>query len=326
MRSAKTVMVTGGAGYVGSHCCKGFAQAGWRVVVYDNLSRGWRDAVRWGPLIEADILDRSALDAALREHQPDLVAHCAAVAYVGESVEKPAFYYQNNTVGALTLLEAIRAAGSARVLFSSSCATYGVPLVSPIDEDQPQRPINPYGRSKLFVEQMLADFGAAYDLASVSLRYFNAAGADPDGEIGERHVPETHAIPLAIERAMTGDPFTINGGDFETRDGTAVRDYIHVSDLASAHVLAGEFLLSRSGRHAFNLGTGVGTTVNEIADAVERVSGRPLMRRMGPRRPGDPPALVAAAQRADRELGWRPTQSSIERIVETAWAWSQRQA
>jgi len=316
-----TVLVVGGAGYVGSHCCKAFSEAGWRVVTLDNLSRGWRDAVRWGPLIEADILDRPALDAAFTEHRPDLVAHFAALAYVGESVADPALYYRTNTMGSLNLLEAMRAGDCGRIIFSSSCATFGLPVRTPIDEGHPQAPISPYGWSKLMVERMLADYGAAYGLSSVALRYFNAAGADPAGEIGERHEPETHLIPLAIEAALEGSPLTINGDDYATRDGTAERDYVHVRDLASAHLLAAGLLESSDGQYAFNLGAGAGFTVNEIVDAVERLSGGVIQRRVGPRRPGDPPALIASADLARGVLGWRPELSSIGQIVTSALAW-----
>jgi UDP-arabinose 4-epimerase len=319
---AGTVLVTGGAGYVGSHCCKAFAQAGWRVVVYDNLSRGWREMVRWGPLIEGDILDSDALGEAMRSVRPDAVAHFAALAYVGESTEQPGLYYRNNALGTLNILDAMRDAGVGRLLFSSTCATYGVPQRTPIDEDHPQNPINPYGWSKLFVEKMLADYGAAHGLASIALRYFNAAGADVDGEIGERHEPETHVIPLAIRGALNEDyTFTIFGSDFETRDGTAVRDYIHVADLADAHCRALDRLMGAAGSDVFNLGTGVGTTVAEIAAAVERVAGRRLQRAIGPRRPGDPPALLASAEKAQRLLGWRPQHSDIDAIIRSAWRW-----
>jgi len=322
-----TVFVTGGAGYVGSHACKAFAKAGWRVVVYDNLSRGWRDAVRWGPLVEGDILDRPALDRAFAEHKPDLVAHFAAFAYVGESNEQPDLYYRNNCTGTLTLLEAMQAAGIGRFVFSSSCATYGVPVRQPIDETHPQWPINPYGWSKLVCERMIHDQCAAYGLAAAALRYFNAAGADRDGEIGERHEPETHAIPLAIEAAVTeSGRFTINGGDLDTRDGTCVRDYIHVDDLARAHVLAGEWLAGRPGFHPFNLGTGTGTTVKELTDTVRRVSGHPFDVKVGPPRPGDPASLVAEAGKAEQLLGWRAECSDIEGIVKDALAWRLSQA
>jgi UDP-arabinose 4-epimerase len=321
----RTVLVTGGAGYVGSHCCKAFAAAGWRVVVLDNLSRGWRDAVRWGPLIECDIRDRAAVRAALVAHRPDLVAHFAAFAYVGESVTDPALYYDNNSVGTLALLEAMRAEGCNRLLFSSTCASYGIPTHLPIDETHAQAPINPYGWSKFIIERMLEDYGRAYGLASASLRYFNAAGCDADGEIGERHEPETHAIPLVIEAVRRPDrPFTIMGTDFPTADGSAVRDYVHVADLARAHLLAGEMLLERGGTHHFNLGTGKGTSVLELIAAITRVAGHAPATRSGPRRAGDPPVLVASYARAERELGWQPRNSAIDFILKTALDWYDR--
>ena len=318
----RTVLVTGGAGYVGSHCCKAFAQAGWSVVVFDNLSRGWRSSVKWGPLVEGDIADAAAVSAALSRHRPDLVVHFAAYAYVGESIERPELYYRNNCFGTLVLIEEMLKAGVDRLIFSSSCATYGIPVRSPIDEDHPQSPINPYGWSKLISERMISDLSTAHGLNAVILRYFNAAGCDAEGEIGEWHEPETHAIPLAIEAALRQDrTFRVNGADFDTRDGTAVRDYVHVSDLARAHVLAGSKLLGERGVHVFNLGTGIGTTVKEMVDAVGRISGSRLAVAYGPRRPGDPPSLVAAAGKAARDLGWAPDQSGIDRIVETALSW-----
>ncbi|WP_349962646.1 UDP-glucose 4-epimerase GalE [Rhizobium sp. ZPR3] len=318
----RTVLVTGGAGYIGSHCCKAFAEAGWSVVTYDNLSRGWRDAVKWGPLVEGDIADAETVAATLRQYRPDVVAHFAAYAYVGESVEFPALYYRNNTFGTLVLIEEMLKAGVDRLIFSSTCASYGIPTRTPIDETHPQWPINPYGWSKFMIERMVEDFSRARGLNAVMLRYFNAAGCDPDGEIGERHEPETHVVPLAIEAAIrSGRTFTINGTDFDTRDGTAIRDYIHVSDLAQAHVFGGEKLLRDEGVHVYNLGTGNGTTVRELVDAVSRVSARSLPVAYGPRRAGDPPALVAAADKAERELGWVPRNSSIDRIIETALAW-----
>ncbi|MEI9414258.1 UDP-glucose 4-epimerase GalE [Mesorhizobium sp. Cs1321R2N1] len=318
----KTVMVTGGAGYIGSHCCKAFAEAGWSVIAYDNLSRGWRDAVKWGPLVEGDICDAAAVSAALRQYKPDVVAHFAAYAYVGESVERPELYYRNNSFGSLVLFEEMLKAGADKLIFSSTCASYGVPLRSPIDEMHPQSPINPYGWSKFIIERMVDSLSHAHGLNAVVLRYFNAAGCDPDGEIGERHEPETHVIPLAIEAAVRpGRIFTVNGTDFDTRDGTAVRDYVHVTDLARAHVLAGEKLLRDKGVDVYNLGTGTGTTVKELVDAVNRASGSRVPVVYGPRRAGDPPALVAAAGKAHRELGWVPEQSGIDRIVETALAW-----
>jgi UDP-arabinose 4-epimerase len=320
-----TIFVTGGAGYIGSHCCKAFAEAGWTVVVYDNLKHGWRDMVKWGPLIEGDILYAPALNAAIKEVKPDAVAHFAALISVGESVADPALHYRNNTVGAFNLLEAMRGAGVGRIIFSSTAATYGVPKTVPIPEDHPQWPINPYGWSKLMVERMLADYDAAYGLRYAALRYFNAAGADPDGEIGERHEPETHVIPLAARGALRDDyRFTIFGEDFDTRDGTCVRDYIHVTDLADAHRAALQYLMDGGESAAFNLGTGEGATVKEIAAAVERASGRALPRAIGPRRAGDPPVLIASSEKARRVLGWTPKHSAIDEIVQTAFAWHRK--
>ncbi len=320
----KTIFVTGGAGYVGSHCCKAFAQAGWTVVTYDNLFRGWRDMVRWGPLVQGDLLDRSRLDAAIAEHKPDVVAHFAAHTYVGESVSDPAGYYENNAKGTWNLLEAMRANGVPSIIFSSTAATYGEPLETPMPETHRQSPINPYGWSKLFMERMLVDYGAAYGMRYAGLRYFNAAGADPDGEIGERHEPETHVIPLAARGALRDDyAFTIFGDDFDTRDGTCVRDYVHVSDLGDAHRLAAEHLLKGGESGFFNLGTGVGTTVKEIADAIEAQSGKPLNRTIGPRRAGDPPVLVASNAKAKAVLGWEPKRSDIATIVADAFRWAQ---
>ena len=316
------IFVTGGAGYVGSHCCKAFAQAGWEVVVYDNLSRGWRDMVRWGPLIEGDILDTARLTTVLRDVKPDVVAHFAALSFVAESVSEPSLYYRVNVCGTLSLLDAMRAADLDKILFSSTCATYGVPQYTPLDETHPQSPINPYGWSKLFVERMLADHDAAHGLRYVALRYFNAAGADLDGQIGERHEPEPHVIPLAIRGALAKDyTFTIFGDDFDTRDGTAVRDYIHVADLADAHCRAVAHLAAGGPSDVFNLGTGIGTTVAEIAAAVETMAGQRFPRVMGPRRPGDPPTLIAAAGKAQAQLGWKPQHSSIDEIIATAWRW-----
>ncbi|RIV82337.1 UDP-glucose 4-epimerase GalE [Aurantiacibacter xanthus] len=318
----KRVFVTGGAGYVGAHCCKAFAADGWEVVTFDDLSRGWREAVRWGPLIEGSLLDREALGRAMDETRPDLVAHFAAFAYVGESVGDPGLYYRNNTVASLNLMQELVARAAVPVLFSGTCASYGNPQFLPITEDHPQVPINPYGWSKLFVEKMLHSFHAAHGLNSVTLRYFNAAGADPDGEIGERHEPETHAIPLAIEAAINeAADFTVFGTDFDTPDGTPVRDYIHVTDLADAHVRAANYLLREAGCHAFNLGTGQGTSVKELLAAVARAVGAEPKVTWGARRAGDPAILVASAQKAKSHLGWTPAHSSIEEIVESALTW-----
>lgn len=318
----RTVFVTGGAGYVGSHCCKAFAQAGWRVVTFDNLSRGWRDLVKWGPLIEGDLLDSQSIAAAIAQTRPDAVAHFAALAYVGESIERPADYYRVNVTGMLNLLEAMRGAGVARMVFSSSCATFGEPQAPLIDESHPQSPINPYGWSKLFCEKILRDHDRAYGVKSIALRYFNAAGDDPDLEAGERHEPETHMIPLAIRAALADDgAFRINGDDFDTPDGTAVRDYVHVADLAEAHCLALDRLMAGGGSDAFNLGTGEGLSVRQILDRIEQISGRVIRREMGPRRPGDPGSLVASPAKAGRVLGWTPRRSGIDDILQSAWRW-----
>lgn len=328
---AKTVLVTGGAGYVGSHCCKAFAEAGWRVVVYDNLSRGWRDMVRWGPLIEGDILDAAALDAAFAEVKPDLVAHFAALADVAESVADPALYYRVNGHGTQTLLDAMRRAGAPALVFSSTCATYGVPETPALGEDHRQAPINPYGWSKLFVERMLRDYAAAYGLRAAALRYFNAAGADAEARIGERHDPEQHLIPRVVMAAQAKArganapvAFSIFGDDYDTPDGTAVRDYVHVDDLGRAHALAGDHLLRGGGSLFLNLGTGRGASVREVADAIEGVSGVAFERAIGPRRPGDPPRLVADPRRAWETLGWKAERSDMAHIVETAWRWHDR--
>jgi len=319
---SKTIFVTGGAGYVGAHACKAFHAAGWRVVVYDNLFRGWRDFVRWGDLIEGDILDEARLAAALTAVKPDAVAHFAALTSVGESAADPSLYYRVNTMGGLAVIEAARKADAKALVFSSTAAVYGAPIRTPMDETHPREPINPYGRSKLMVERCLEDMALAYGFRSAALRYFNAAGADAAAEIGERHEPETHVIPLAIRGARRNDyAFTIFGDDFETRDGTCVRDYIHVSDLADAHVLAVEYLMAGGEAGAFNLGTGAGTTVAEIAAAVEKAAGRPLPRKVGPRRAGDPPALIASSDKARAVLGWTPKRSSIAEIVDSAWRW-----
>ena len=317
-----TIFVTGGAGYVGAHCCKAFAQAGWKVVVYDNLSRGWRGFVKWGPLIEGDILDRGKLVSSLDEVKPDAVAHFAAFAYVGESVERPDIYYRNNVLGSTNILDAMRDTGVDKIVFSSTCATYGAPEYLPIDEAHPQAPINPYGQSKLMVEQVLKDYSHAFGIRSVALRYFNAAGADPDGEIGERHEPETHLIPLALRGA--GDPdYTLNilGADYDTRDGSAIRDYIHVMDLADAHLRALDYLERGGETTQINLGTGSGTSVIEIRDSVEKITGRTVKSKIAPRRPGDPANLVSVPNKAKDLLGWEPHHSNVDQLIQDAWNW-----
>ena len=322
----KHVLVTGGAGYIGSHACKALAAAGYVPVTFDNLVYGHRSAVRWGPFVHGDILDRAALDAALRAWQPVAVMHFAAFAYVGESVTNPGKYYRNNVVGSLTLLEAIRDAGVGRLVFSSTCATYGVPQAVPIAEDHSQNPINPYGASKLMVERLLRDFDAAHGLRSISLRYFNAAGADPDGETGEDHEPETHLIPLVLDAAAGKRPdVTVFGRDHPTPDGTCIRDYIHVADLARAHVMALQGLERGATTTAYNLGNGTGYSVHEVIETAGIVTGRPIPVRFGPRRAGDPPELVGDASRIRAELGWAPRHADLADIVGTAWRWHQAQ-
>lgn len=317
-----TVLVTGGAGFIGSHTCKALALAGYRPVVVDDLGNGHADAVRWGPLEVADVGDVPVMQRILAEHRPAAIVHFAALAYVGDSVVDPEAYYRNNVGGALGLLHAARAEGVDKIIFSSTCATYGVPDAVPISEDHPTDPINPYGASKLMVERILVDYGAAYGMRHVSLRYFNAAGADRDGEIGECHDPETHLIPRVIQAALgERDHVDVNGTDYPTDDGTAVRDYIHVEDLADAHVRALTHLLGAGPSVTLNLGTGRGYSVLEVIRAVERHSGAPVPVRHAARREGDPPILVADARRAHDVLGWRPRHSDLDVIVQTALRW-----
>lgn len=315
------VLVTGGAGYVGSHACLRLAENGFLPITFDNLDHGHAEFVRWGPLEVGDIRNRARLDAVFSHHRPVAVLHFAALIEVAESVQDPARFYDNNVAGALWLIEAARAAGVKAFVFSSTCATYGAPQRLPLTEDHPQHPMSPYGWSKLMVEQMLWDHAKAYDFRAIALRYFNAAGADPLARIGEWHEPESHAIPLAIAAARAPDQaFAIFGEDYATRDGTAVRDYVHVLDLADAHVLALKRLLGGAPSTAFNLGTGVGTTVRELVDGVTRVAGRPLPLRIAGRRPGDPEILVADNAKARRELGWRPSRT-LDDILSDAWRW-----
>ena len=320
-----TILVTGGAGYVGSHACKALAAAGHTPVVYDNLSRGHREFARWGPLEVGDLGEAAKLDAVLARHRIDAVMHFAALAYVGESVEQPALYYRNNVGGTLELLEAMRRAGVGLMVFSSTCATYGVPERMPITEDLPQQPINPYGATKLMIERVLRDYEPAYGLRSVALRYFNAAGCDPDGEVGEDHEPETHLIPRVLMAADGMLPrIDVFGTDYPTPDGTCLRDYIHVTDLADGHVRALDYLQRGGASSAVNLGTGRAFSVREVIAAAERVTGRRIPVHEGPRRAGDPPVLVADATRARTLLGFAPRYSEIEPIVETAWRWHKR--
>jgi UDP-arabinose 4-epimerase len=323
----QSILVTGGAGYVGSHACKALAAAGYRPVVYDSLSRGHRSAVKWGPLIEADLHDRDRLVQAMRAHRVEAVMHFAAFAYVGESVDCPELYYRNNVVGTLSLLDAMREAGVATIVFSSTCAVYGIPETVPIRETTAKAPLNPYGETKLAIERALHWYGNAHGMRYVALRYFNAAGADPDGEIGENHDPETHLIPLVLRAALgDGEGLRIFGTDYPTRDGTAIRDYIHVTDLADAHVRALRCLAECGESLELNLGTGSGHSVREVVASVERVTGRGVQRYEAPRRPGDPPELVADATLARERLGWIPRYSDLDTIVRTALAWETRSA
>jgi UDP-arabinose 4-epimerase len=319
MAHSRSILVTGGAGFIGSHACKALNRAGFLPVSFDNLSTGHADAVRWGPLIVGDVRDPRALERAFVSYTIEAVIHFAASAYVGESVVNPASYYDNNVGGMIGLLAACRTAAVSRVVFSSSCATYGIPDQLPITEATPQRPINPYGRTKLICEEMLRDHDAAYGLRHVALRYFNAAGADPEGDLRERHEPETHLVPLALRAATDRHPaLGILGTDYDTADGTCIRDYVHVTDLARAHVLALDYLLGGGESIALNLGTGQGTSVREVVQTVERVTGRRPSTLEGDRRPGDPPALVADPSLAETVLGFRPERSDIGTIVRDA--------
>jgi UDP-glucose-4-epimerase GalE len=318
------ILVTGGAGYIGSHAVRLFLARGHDVWLYDNLCYGHRAAVPAERLIVADLAEEQRLDQALVLHRIEAVVHFAAFAYVGESVRDPAKYYRNNFVNTLTLMECMRRNGVRRMVFSSTCATYGVPERVPITEDEKQRPINPYGQGKLAVERALADYAAAYGWGYAALRYFNAAGASPDGTIGEDHDPETHLIPLVLDVALGKRPhIEVFGTDYPTPDGTCIRDYIHVDDLAEAHLLALEALPSGKGL-CLNLGTGRGYSVREVIRTAEEVTGKPVAVKEGPRRPGDPPVLVAASEKVQRELGWRPRYTQLQPILETAWQWHKR--
>jgi UDP-glucose-4-epimerase GalE len=315
------VLVTGGAGYIGSHAAKALNRAGYPVVVFDNFAAGHREAVRFGTCIEGDITDRDAVRLALKQHEVGAVMHFAAFLDVGESVREPARYYRNNVIGALTVLEAMVREGVSRFVFSSSCATYGEPIETPIAETHPQRPINSYGETKLAIERALPHFERAHRLHSIALRYFNAAGADPDGEIGEDHSPEIHLIPRAIQAATGGAPLEGFGDDYPTPDGTCLRDYIHVSDLADAHIAALKALEETDRSGAYNLGTGRPHSVREVIDTVGRVTGRPVPWTIAARRPGDPAILYAAPHKAQSELHWKAKLPDLESIVRTAWVW-----
>ena len=319
------ILVTGGAGYIGSHVCKALSRKGHEIVVFDNLEYGHSDLARWGTLVQGDLLDRAVLGSVFRRYTPEAVMHFAAYAYVGESVADPARYYRNNVIGSYNLVEAARAHGVRDMIFSSTCAVYGVPESVPITEDMALNPINPYGNTKLAIEKLLEDYGVAYGMRSVRLRYFNAAGADPEAETGEDHTPETHLIPLVLDAAIgRRDSITINGDDYDTPDGTCVRDYIHVTDLARAHVLALEYLVGGGETLAVNLGNSRGHSVREVVETARRVTGRDFRVDVGPRREGDPPVLVGSNEMARRVLGWSPERSEMETIIEDAWRWHRK--
>ena len=325
--SLRRILVCGGAGYIGSHMAKYLSARSIEPVVLDNLSTGHRHMVRWGELIEADLLDSDALDRAFASHPPfDAVMHFCARSLVGESVQAPYDYYLNNVSGTLNLLQAMQRHGVDRIVFSSTAAVFGPPQAERIDEDHPKAPINPYGASKLMVERMLADAAHAYGLRSVSLRYFNAAGASPDGDIGEAHDPETHLLPNVLRAALgTGPGLKIFGNDWPTPDGTCVRDYVHVDDLAQAHLLALNYMAHHPGAHAFNLGNGDGHSVMQAIRSVEALTGRSVPFEFAPRRSGDPAVLVASSARASRELRWHPVYRDLESIIETAWRWHRQE-
>jgi len=323
------VLVTGGAGYIGAHTCKALAAAGWTPVVFDSLSGGYIQAVQWGPFVHGDVRDSQALKDALVQHECRAVIHFAGLIEVGRSVVRPDLFFDHNTFGTAALLRAMREAGATRLIFSSTAAVYGMPANggglnggAPISEDDPKAPINPYGDSKLAAERMIHAAGRAYGITGVALRYFNACGADPEGRIGEAHHPETHLIPLALEAAISGGkPLTVFGDDFETPDGSCLRDYIHVDDLAAAHVAALEAELEVGTFHAFNVGVGRGFSVFEVLRAVEAATGAPVPHSVGPRREGDPPVLVADSARLQTTLGWRPAHTDLVDVVRTAANW-----
>jgi UDP-arabinose 4-epimerase len=318
-----SILVTGGAGFIGSHTCKALRHAGFDPVCYDNLTRGNPESVKWGALETGDLADGARLRSVIAKYRPRVVVHFAALAYVGESNENPAAYYRNNVGGTAELLDAMRECGVNHIVFSSSCAVYGVPQTLPITEQSPAAPINPYGATKMICERLLRECAAVTPLSFIALRYFNAAGADPDGEIGECHVPETHAIPLLLEAAAERKAFTVFGDDFPTADGTCVRDYVHVSDLADAHVRAVRAVLEGAESGAFNLGTGRGWSLRQLVDAAGQIVNREIPMTIGPRRAGDPAMLVADANLARTRLDWRPRYPDLTTQIRHAWAWRQ---
>jgi UDP-glucose 4-epimerase len=316
------VLVTGGAGYIGSHACKALRAAGHTPVTFDNFSTGWRDAVKFGPAEEGDLLDRARLDEVFATHRPDAVMHFAAFSQVGEAMAKPGLYWRNNVMGSLNLVEAAVAAGCMDFVFSSTCATYGEHDNVVLDEETPQQPLNAYGASKRAIEEILRDFEAAHGLRHVIFRYFNVAGADPDGEVGEHHRPETHLIPVMLEAVDGTRPgLTIHGTDYDTPDGTCIRDYVHVCDLVDAHVLGLDWLRAGKPSRVFNLGTGTGFSVRQVIDASRAVTNREVPHTEGPRRAGDATKLVSGSTRAESELGWHPTRSTMPQMITDAWLW-----
>jgi UDP-glucose 4-epimerase len=318
----KNILVVGGAGYIGSHMCKHLFRRGYQPIVLDSLVCGHRQAVKWGPFFQGSMSDANLLRKVFSDHPIAAVMHFAAFCYVGESVMEPAKYYENNVASTIALLEVMLEKKVSNFIFSSSCATYGEPTEIPIREDHPLRPISPYGRTKLMVEQILEDFREAYGLESVCLRYFNAAGADPDGELGEDHDPETHLIPLVLQTALGQRPrIDIFGDDYPTKDGTCIRDYIHVEDLAQAHLIGLERLLSGKAGGQYNLGNGDGHSVMEVIEIARNITGKPIPARVGQRRRGDPAVLVSSSEKAIRHLGWRPQYPGLEAVIETAWNW-----
>ena len=316
------VLVTGGAGYIGSHACKALKAAGYTPVTFDNLVTGWQDAVKFGPFEQGTLSDRARLDEVFATYKPVAVMHFAALSQVGEAMSQPGLYWRNNVEGSLTLIEAAVAAGCLNFVFSSTCATYGEHDNVVLDEDTPQIPLNAYGASKRAVENILRDFGAAYGLNHVIFRYFNVAGADPEGEVGEHHRPETHLIPVMLEAIDGKRPaLTIHGSDYDTPDGTCIRDYVHVMDLVDAHVLGLKWLEEGKGSRVFNLGTGTGFSVREVIDASRAVTNREVPHSEGPRRAGDATKLVSGSSRAAGELGWTPHRSTMPQMIADAWQW-----
>jgi UDP-glucose-4-epimerase GalE len=321
----KRILVTGGAGYIGSNTTLQLLDAGYEVVVVDNLSRGNRDAVDPDLLREVDLQDTERLIDVMNERPCDAVIHFAAFIAVGESMKLPEIYFRNNTAGSLSLLTAMLKTGIRNIVFSSTAAVYGMPAHVPIPESEPRSPVNAYGESKMMVEKILEWFDQIHGMRSVCLRYFNASGADPQGRAGEDHEPETHLIPLLFRAVQTAQPVTLFGDDYPTPDGTCIRDYIHVTDLANAHIAAVEALCAGGSSKKYNVGTGQGYSVKEVLNAVESVTGKKVPFTMGPRREGDPPILVADSSRLQQELAWKPVHSDLHSIVETAWAWARRE-